>query len=130
MKTDDQSVILEYQIALSDDGSYIRITFFVDMTNELAERSLFEGYRLSEETGVLKHLIDVTRVRSAQSTTDMYMLAYKRLSVSPLYRNFKIAVVTHPDDNSHDFVETLLLNIGANGKVFKNEDKAIAWLKE
>ena len=83
MKTDDPSDNLEYQIALSDDGSQLRITFFVDMTNELAEMSLVEGHRMSEETGVFKHLIDVTRVRSAQSLTDMYMQAYEKLSVSP-----------------------------------------------
>ena len=127
MKTEDKSDKLEYQIALSDDGSYLRITFLVDMTNELVERSFVEGTRLSEETGVLKHLVDVTRVRSAQRPKDMYMLTYKQLSV---WRNFTIAVVTHPDDKSHDFIETLLFNIGATGKVFKNEDEALAWLKE
>jgi hypothetical protein len=130
MKIGDQSDILEYQIALSDDGSYMRLTFLVDITNELVDRAHVEMSRLSEETGVLKHLVDSTRVRAAQSVTDMCMLIHNELSVSPLFKTFKIAIVTHPDDSSHNFIETLLVNSGATGKIFKNEDQALAWLKE
>ncbi|NQT70190.1 MAG: hypothetical protein HQ552_11480 [Desulfobacteraceae bacterium] len=128
MKTDDQSGILEYQMALADDGSYLRNTVFVDMTNELVERFTEEMIRLSDETGVLKHFVDVTKVRSTQSATDMYMLTYKGLSTSMPFNTFKVAILKHPDDKSHDFIETLLINNGVNGKIFKNADEALAWL--
>ena len=130
MKTNDPSNNSEYQIALSDDGSYMRLTFLVDITNEIVDRSHIEMSRLSEETGVLKHLIDSSRVQAAQSATDMYMLIHKELSVSPVFRTFKIAIVTHPNDDSHDFIETLFFNSGVNGKLFKNEDEALVWLNE
>lgn len=128
METDNQSNVLEYQIALVDDGSYIRTTVFVDMTNELVERFTEEMIRLSDETGVIKHLTDVTGVRSVQSATDMYTLTYKGRAASHPFNTFKIAIVTHPDDYSHDFIETLLVNSGVLGKVFKNENEALAWL--
>lgn len=128
MKHEDKSGILGYQITLADDGSYLRNTVFVDVTNELVEKFNKEMIRLKDETGITRHLVDVTRVRSAQSATDMYMLTYERLAVLPLVKTFKIAIVTHPDDSSHDFIETLLVNSGIEGKIFKDEDAALAWL--
>ena len=34
-------------------------------------------------------------------------------------------VVKHLDDKSHDFIETLLVNNGVNGKILKNDDEAV-----
>jgi hypothetical protein len=130
MKTDDQSDILKYEIALADDGSYIRNTVFVDMTNELVEGFLGDIYRISEESGIFKHLADVSRVHSTQSIADMYWLSYEVFQSSPVFKILEIAILTHPDDQSHDFIETLLINIGVMGKIFRNEDDALSWLKK
>lgn len=130
MKIGDQPEILEYQIALSDDGSYIRNTIFVDVTNKLIEKFSEEIVRLKEETGAVKFIVDVSRVRSAQSATDMYVLTYNKLTASRSFRAIKIAIVTHPGDNSHDFMETLFVNNCVTGKIFRNEGEAVAWLKE
>ena len=118
------------EIKVSDNGKYIIVRVDEDMTRTLAESLGLEAMHLGIKKNLNKFLYDLRNSRNKETINANYIFAkqdLKRLDPNP---NNKIAMLTSPNDKSHDFIETVLRNAGYNVKLFIVEEEAIIWLEE
>jgi hypothetical protein len=118
------------EIKVSDSGKYIIVRVNEDMTRALAESLSLEAMHLGNRKDINKYLYDLRNSRNKESINANYIFAnqdLKRLEPNP---SNTIAMLTSPDDKSHDFIDTVLRNAGYNVKLFIVEEEAIAWLEE
>jgi hypothetical protein len=115
------------EIKVSDSGKYIIVCVNEDMTRSLAESLGLGAMHLGNRKNINKYLYDLRNSRNKESVNANYIFAnqdLKRLEPNP---SNKIAMLTSPNDKSHDFIETVLRNAGYDVKLFVNESEAIAW---
>lgn len=118
------------EIKVSDNGKYIIVRVNEDMTRTLAESLGLEAMHLGIKKNLNKFLYDLRNSRNKETINANYIFAkqdLKRLEPNPAN---KIAMLTSPNDKSHDFIETVLRNAGYNVKLFIIEEEAIIWLEE
>lgn len=118
------------EIKVSDNGKYIIVRVNEDMTRTLAESLGLEAMHLGIKKNLSKFLYDLRNSRNKETINANYIFAkqdLKRLDPNPAN---KIAMLTSPNDKSHDFIETVLRNAGYNVKLFIIEEEAIIWLEE
>ena len=118
------------EIKVSDNGKYIIVRVNEDMTRTLAESLGLEAMHLGIKKNLSKFLYDLRNSRNKETINTNYIFAnqdLKRLNPNPAN---KIAMLTSPNDKSHDFIETVLRNAGYNVKLFIVEEEAIIWLEE
>ena len=118
------------EIKVSDNGKYIIVRVNEDMTRTLAESLGLEAMHLGIKKNLSKFLYDLRNSRNKETINANYIFAkqdLKRLDPNPAN---KIAMLTSPNDKSHDFIETVLRNAGYNVKLFIVEEEAIIWLEE
>ena len=118
------------EIKVSDNGKYIIVRVNEDMTRALAESLGLEAMHLGIKKNLNKFLYDLRNSRNKETINANYIFAkqdLKRLDPNPTN---KIAMLTSPNDKSHDFIETVLRNAGYNVKLFIVEADAIVWLEE
>ena len=118
------------EIKVSDNGKYIIVRVNEDMTRALAESLGLEAIHLGDRKNINKYLYDLRNSRNKESINANYIFANQDLKrLEPNLSN-KIAMLTSPEDQSHDFVETVLRNVGHDVLIFNNEEKALTWLLE
>ena len=118
------------EIKLSDSGKYILVRVNEDMTRTLAESLGLEAMHLGSKKNLNKFLYDLRNSRNKETLNSNYIFVnqdLKRLEPNP---ENKIAMLTNPNDKSHDFIETVLRNAGYNVRLFIVEEEAIIWLEE
>jgi len=118
------------EIKVSDNSKYIIVRVDEDMTRTLAESLGLEAMHLGSKKNLNKFLYDLRNSRNKETINANYIFAkqdLKRLEPNPTN---KIAMLTSPNDKSHDFIETVLRNAGYNVKLFIVEEEAIIWLEE
>lgn len=120
---------MHYTITPSDKGDYIITEVHGDMDRELGLRLAHESQALGDQLGIHKFLIDVTDSINVDSVLDQYRFANVDLTESEELDHYsKIAVLVSPEDHSHDFIETVVRNIGINFKLFRNRQEALSFL--
>ena len=120
---------MSYTISPSEDGKYIVLKYFGDVSRKLSIERVIEAHALGEKLGINSYLVDLTEARNIDSIPDLYEYAYKNTkSVSGLNLNARVAMLVDPDDHSHDFVETVLRNAGHNVVLFRDRESAIKHL--
>ena len=118
------------EIKVSDNGKYIIVRVNEDMTRSLAETLGLEAMHLGNRKDINKYLYDLRNSRNKESINANYIFANQDLKrLGPNLSN-TIAMLTSPNDKSHDFIETVLRNAGYNVRLFIVEVEAIAWLEE
>ncbi len=118
------------EIKISDSGKYIIVRVDEDMTRTLAESLGLEAMHLGSKKNLNKFLYDLRNSRNKETLNANYIFVnqdLKRLEPNP---ENKIAMLTSPNDKSHDFIETVLRNAGYNVRLFIVEEEAIDWLEE
>lgn len=118
------------EIKVSDDGKYIIVRVNEDMTRTLAESLGLEAMHLGSTKNITKYLYDLRNSHNKETINANYIFANKDLKrLEPNPAN-KIAMLTSPNDKSHDFIETVLRNAGYDVKLFILEEEAAAWLEK
>ncbi|MEO8232119.1 MAG: hypothetical protein ABI638_07535 [Ignavibacteriota bacterium] len=121
---------MNYEIKLSDSGKYIIVTVNSDMTRALAEQVGLEATHLARKKNINLFLYDLRNSTNRESVNSNYIFAKQDVNrIEPDYSN-KIAMLTSPNDKSHNFVETVLRNAGHNVLIFRDKEKALEWLLE
>ncbi len=121
---------MNYEIKVSDSGKYILLRINENMTRSLAERLGAEALHLGGLKNISRFLYDLQNSVNVESINANYIFAnqeMKRLEPNP---SNKIAMLTSPNDKSHDFIETVLRNAGYYVKLFVVEEEAISWLED
>lgn len=121
---------MNYTVGISESGKFIHLRVEGEVSVELARKWAAEMHEMSLASGVHRFLSDVRGARNVSSILENYMFAYKDAPELSLDRNARVAILTSPDDQSHDFVEVTLQNAGYNVKLFRDESSAVQWLEE
>jgi hypothetical protein len=119
---------MDYDLQISQDGSYIIVRFLSDITTEIGEGANKDASDFGAKHGISRYLHDLRQVRCIEKPTNQYLSAYKTVHGLGIDRASKIAMLTSPDDHSHDFIEVLWQNNNFNVKIFRDENSAIKWL--
>lgn len=113
---------------ISDDGKYLISKSEGPITIEFALRMMEEYVKLVEETGITRILSDVRGTPSVMNVSKIYEFAYQDTRRLGFPRGVRAAILSDPEDDSHDFAETVARNAGYQVKVFHTEESALAWL--
>jgi isopentenyldiphosphate isomerase len=118
------------EIKISDNGKYIIVQVKENMTRTLAERLGLEAVQLGNTKNITRFLYDLRDSRNTETINGNYIFAKQDMKrIEPNPENM-IAMLTSPNDKSHDFIETVLRNAGYTVKLFIVEEEAIQWLEE
>lgn len=120
----------DYRITLSENGKYVICQVKGLITKDIALEFTKALHRFSLATGVKRFLSDVREAQNTLNPAQNYIFAYKEMTGLDLQRDVRSAILTSPDDSSHDFVETVSQNAGFNVRLFHDENAAIQWLAE
>ena len=119
---------MEYSISLSDDSKYIFLKYKGKINREIALKATVEAHERAKKHGISCILVDVIESTNLESVINNYGYAYEELRVAPINRQMVVALLVDPDDHSHDFIETLMINAGHNLKLFRDRERAIQHL--
>ena len=100
------------------------------MTRAFAEEIGLHALNVGKRNNLTKFLYNLRNSHNKETINANYIFANLDLKrLEPDLAN-KIAMLVSPNDKSHDFIETLLINAGFNVKLFTVEAEAIDWLDE
>ena len=120
---------MSYSIEPSEEGKYIILKHWGELTSVLAMERNLEAHALGAELGISRYLVDGTESRNVDTVTKTYKFAYEDMKIPPgINQNARIAMLVSPDDHSHDFVETVARNSGLNMNLFRDMDAAVQHL--
>jgi len=121
----------DYEIGISPDKTFVYAQAFRQpYTLELALAVARELNPLGKKFGVLGCLIDIRGTKSVTSNFEKYEFAQKQANHVGVPRHWRIALLKDADDDSPNFLETVMKNAGYSFKIFKDKLRAIEWLKE
>lgn len=122
---------MTYTITASQNNEYIIITVTVDMSRKLAAEIADQALLMGNKWGIGRYLIDLTASKNRESILGSYQSAYEDLAEIPWKKTLtRVALLVDPQDNSHDFNEVVLNNIGMRATLFRDRDEAVQYLLE
>ena len=119
---------MTHQLAYNAESDCIELTVGGTFTMERLKRIAPEVARLSEESGCLKILNDMSGATIDISLAEIYS-SPQEMDNSGICRTTRRALVVPPDFNQAAFLETVTRNRGHNLKVFHDRESALAWLR-
>lgn len=120
---------MNYTITPSANGKLIITEVHGEMNRQLGLKLARESQELGDQLDIRKHLVDVTDSVNVDDVLDQYRFANTDITESQeLNHRVQIAVLASPDDHSHDFIETVMRNVGINFKLFRDRQQALHFL--
>lgn len=119
---------MSYTITPSSDRTYIFLKVVGEITRESAMEQNIKAHALGKKLGINKFLVDMTESRNTDSVIDNYKFAYDDMTTPDIDPSARVAAVISPDDNSHDFVVTAMMNSGLNIAMFNDIESAKKFL--
>ena len=119
---------MQHFISLSEDKSYVILKYVGEISREPVLKITEEAHRFGSRQGVKHYLVDVTEAVNVESLMGNYDFAYDDLDQADIDRSACIAMLVDPNDQTHDFVETLLINAGHGVRLFRDRETAIKYL--
>lgn len=113
---------------LSDCGRFVGCRVHDDITIERARQFTKDTVDLGKRHQITRFLYDARGVRNIETVFRNYQFANEDMARLNVDRAGTFAVVTDPDDRSHDFVETAIRNAGYDVRMFSDHDAALCWL--
>ena len=119
-----------YKTGISIDKTYVYAQEFnVPYTFELAQTLAVDLVSLGKKFAVLGCLIDLRGTTSVSRDIDKYEFAYYKSNIAGLPRQWRYAFLKDHNDNTLDFIETVMKNAGYIFEIFEAEHEAVDWLK-
>lgn len=120
---------MDKKITVAPDRTYIVMELTGEITRRSAMDANMEAHKLGGELGINRYLVNLLACRNREDVVDNYEFAYQDLRTSPdLDRSARVALLVSPEDHSHDFIETVARNNGADVKIFTDRAEAVAHL--
>jgi hypothetical protein len=119
-----------FKITISENGEYIIGKIYDPLNKETAQQLTEEYVKIIKSTGIKKILNDVRGTPDAMGVFNNYEFAYTVTKALNFPKDIHAAIVTDPNDKTHDFPETVANNAGYSVKVFKEIGTAVTWLLE
>ena len=115
-------------INASENGKYIIQKVIGTYNRKLALKNDIEAHALGKKLGINRYLVDVVECINTESSAEKYKFAYEDMKTESIDRSARVAILTHPDDHSHDFIETVIRNAGFDVTLFRDRKLAIKHL--
>ncbi len=119
---------MEYSIAPSDDGKYIILKVVGQFGRQQALAWHLEAHKMGQEVGIDRFLLDFYEGRNTDTVMRNYTFVSEDLHTPGINLQARIAMLVHPYDHSHDFIEALLHQEGVDIALFYDREPAIAFL--
>jgi hypothetical protein len=117
---------MSYKIAVSKDKKYIEVKSTGVMNNAVARQQNKEVQSLGFALNIDRFLVDVSESRYEEGIVGHYEFINNRKMPENQYNRYaRIALLVHPDDDSHNFVETVSRNAGFDITIFRDRDAAV-----
>lgn len=120
---------MTFTVEFAQDGRYVIIRMMGNITTARMRKATKAAHDKGVEAGINNFLFDMRNGRNVESVAANYQYAYHDMRNLDFSRSARAALLTAPDDRSHDFMETLCRNAGYNVRVFTDLTDAVAWLK-
>ena len=121
---------MKYKINVSGDSTYIIVKYSGNITRDIALKSTIESHVLGRKHSISNFLLDAKSAHNDGSFLDNYSFAYEDLKKANINKVACVALIVDPEDNSHNFLETVLRNAGHNVTLFRHWESAVHYLKE
>ena len=121
---------MNYTIELSENRKFFRIRPKVPITTKIVRQWAVELTEMSHAHGILHFLFDVRDVKNVSTILENYMFSYNEAEELKLQKNVRSAILVNQEDESHDFVETTMKNVGYNVRLFTDEASALKWMEQ
>ena len=90
---------------------------------------ILEAHAFGHKKKVDNYLVDVTKAKNVDSVLGNYEFAYTDIqSIPGVNPRSKVASLINPEDHSHDFIETVLINAGMPIKLCRDLETAEKYL--
>jgi hypothetical protein len=120
---------MPYKITVSDDKKYIITKSIGGLNNDIAGQQNREAQALAMELGIDRFLVDMVESSYEGGPIEHYEFANTRDFTPDRYNRYaRVAILVRPDDDSHDFFETVARNAGFDITIFRNREEAIQHL--
>lgn len=120
---------MSYTITTSQNSAYIIVKVTSDMSRKLAAEIADQALLMGEKLGIGRYLVDLTASRNRESILGSYQSAHEDLAELSWRKILtRVALLVDPQDNSHDFNEIVLNNIGICATLFRDSDQAVQYL--
>jgi hypothetical protein len=129
IKLVEPETFMNFELCLATDGGHAIMTNHADVTHSSAIQHQRAMQAFADEHKVTRFLIDTRGKRFVGGPVELYTFVRNTLPAEGYDRHWHVALVTSPDDNSHDFLETVCHNVGYHVMVFKNFTSAQDWLR-
>ena len=117
-----------YRIELPEDRNYILIRVEGEVTVDLVREWSGELTEMSQAHGIQRFLFDARKARNVSSAYKSYRFAHVDSDELNLKKSDRSAILTSPDDPTHEFVVLTFRNAGFNMRLFTDKPSAIEWL--
>lgn len=121
---------MEYKIRMHESGKFFITEVSGEITAENAPEYIIASRKFSEKNNIDFNLLDARNATNNSSVLQNYNFGYKDDVVKSSSKTGKIAVLVNENDDSHDFVLTVLKNAGFDIEIFTSFDKASDWLMD
>ena len=120
---------MEYSISLAPEGDHVLVEVVGDVTREEVLRIQVEASKFGGDRGVDLYLEDFVQSRNVESPFENYGFAHEDLPAAPVRMTARVACLVDPEDHSHDFAETAMVNMGFPIRLFTDRAQALSWLR-
>ena len=120
--------VMNYRIELSPDKEYLKLTVFETINGAFEKEFAQKAIQEAKKHTIKKFLIDVRGISNIATTFEQYNLGYKDMTDFGLDPVSRIAILSDPENESHNFIETVFLNAGYKCRIFTDETDALDWL--
>lgn len=119
-----------FEIGISADGAYLYAHKFQQpYTYEIAQEVMKNFIYQGRELEILGCLIDIRGIQSVSSAADKFFFAREKAAAAQLPQYWRYAFLVDQNDDSINFIETVMRNAGYMFQIFEDESLAIDWLK-
>jgi hypothetical protein len=116
---------MTYSIIASEDKKYITVKVVGNISRLLAIQYNLEAHALGKELEIDCFLLDFTECRNTDTVMRNYKYVYDDMKNPGINQEARTAMLVSPNDHSHDFIESLFRDAGADVTLFQDRDLAV-----
>jgi len=115
---------MAYAITVSNDGKYIILKVTGMIGRQLALKYNLEAHAMGREQGLERFLLDFTECHNTDTVLRNFKYVHDDMQDPGILQTACTSLLVSPTDHSHDFIEALFRDAGADFTLF--HDRALA----
>jgi hypothetical protein len=123
-----QDIHMTYSIETSADKKYIIVKVIGNINRQLAIQYNLEAHALGKELEIDRFLLDFTECKNTDTVVRNYKYVYDDMKNPGINQAARTAMLVSSNDHSHDFIEALFRDAGADVTLFQDRELALWYL--